>query len=252
MTFITLSGYNISVLYPFSKSTIILQPGMIVTEEGNIKQTPSKKDQPPALRIFMQGISYLFHPLFIPTYIFIWLAQRFPFEFSGITPDTMMYRYISIFWMTAFFPAFAVFLLYKLKFVDSIFLNSKKERIIPYIITMFFYWWMYYLSRNFIDQPLVLKMFYLGIFIASAAGLIFNNFLKISMHAIAVSSAFTLLITALFYYNANLGIDLSICTLITGLVITARSIVSDHTSRELSMGLATGIICQLIAAVAVL
>ena len=59
-----------------------------------------------------------------------------------------------------FFPAFAVFLFARLKLSDSIFLRTQKERIIPYVITMFFYWWMYYLSRNFLDQPIVLKYFY--------------------------------------------------------------------------------------------
>jgi hypothetical protein len=110
----------------------------------------------------------------------------FPYEFAGITPWQLKLRLFSVFWMTAFFPSFAVFLLWRLKFSDSIFLRTQKERIIPYIITMFFYWWMHYLSRNFPDQPAVLKFFYTGIFMSSVAGLLANNSYKISMHAMGV------------------------------------------------------------------
>ncbi|MFX9915856.1 hypothetical protein ABTP64_18780, partial [Acinetobacter baumannii] len=80
-----------------------------------------------------------------------------------------------------FFPAFSVFLLYQLKFIENIYLRSQKERIAPYIITMIFYWWMWYLSRNFTDQPEVLRFFFLGIFLSTVVGLIANNFFKISM-----------------------------------------------------------------------
>jgi len=43
-------------------------------------------EQPLYLRVIAKAISYIFHPLFIPTYIFLWLVLRFPFEFAGITP----------------------------------------------------------------------------------------------------------------------------------------------------------------------
>ena len=90
--------------------------------------------------------------------------------------------------MTAFFPAFAVFLLWRLKLSESIYLRTQKERIIPYFVTMFFYWWMYYLSKNQTDQPAVLKFFYFGIFWSSIIGVIINNFIKISLHTIAAGS----------------------------------------------------------------
>jgi hypothetical protein len=83
--------------------------------------------------------------------------QVLPFEFVGITEWQLNMRLFSVAWLTAFFPAFAVFLLWRLKLSDSIFLRTQKERIIPYVITMFFYWWMYYLSRNFTDQPIALQ-----------------------------------------------------------------------------------------------
>src|SRR5438874_12977791 len=85
------------------------------------QQTLNIPAQPFYLRIIAKIISYIFHPLFIPTYIFLWLVLRFPFEFADITPMGLFFRKITVFWMTAFFPAFSVFLLWRLKLFDSIF-----------------------------------------------------------------------------------------------------------------------------------
>ena len=190
-------------------------------------------------------ISYVFHPLFIPTYIFIFLMYQFPYEFGGITEWRLKMRLFGLFWITAFFPAFAVFLLWRLKFSESIFLRTQKERIVPYIITMFFYWWMYFLSRNFSDQPAVLKFFYMGIFIATVFGLILNNYFKISLHAMGIGGALAAIILFALYYGMPLGVSMSATALITGMVCTSRFLVSDHTSPEIYSGLLVGIGCQL-------
>jgi hypothetical protein len=201
----------------------------------------------PFLTIPAKVISYVFHPLFIPTYIFIFLMQQVPYEFAGISDFQLQLRLFSIFWLTAFFPAFAVFLLWRLKFSESIFLRTQKERIVPYVITMFFYWWMYYLSRNFTDQPAVLKFFYMGIFVATVFGLVLNNYYKISLHAMGVGGAMAAVILFAMYYQLPLGISMSVVTLLAGVVCTSRFLVSDHTNKEIYTGLFVGIFCQAVA-----
>lgn len=202
---------------------------------------------PLLLTIPAKIISYIFHPLFIPTYVFLFLISQFPYEFGGITEYQLQLRLFSLFWLTAFFPAFAVFLLWRLKFSESIFLRTQKERIVPYIITMFFYWWMYYLSRNFTDQPSVLKFFYMGIFMATVFGLVLNNYFKISLHAMGVGGAMAAIILFSFHYQVPLGFAISMATLLTGLICTSRFLVSDHTNKEIYTGLFVGIGCQLVA-----
>lgn len=207
-----------------------------------INSKPSKLLMVPA-----RFISYMFHPLFIPTYVFSFLIYQFPYEFAGITDYQLKLRLFSIFWLTAFFPAFAVFLLWRLKFSESIFLRTQKERIVPYVITMFFYWWMYFLSRNFTDQPAVLKFFYMGIFTATVFGLILNNYFKISLHAMGVGGGMAAIILFALYYHSPLGLAISMATLLTGIVCTSRFLVSDHTNQEIYYGLLVGIGCQIIA-----
>lgn len=203
--------------------------------------------QPVLVKVLAKLASYVFHPLFIPTYVFLWMLFRFPYEFAGISRAAVPFRIINVFWMTAFFPAFAVFLLWRLKFINNIMLRIPKDRIVPYMITMFFYWWMWYLSRNFTDQPVALKFFYLGIFLTSVAGLTFNNFIKISMHAMGAAGAMTCIILTCFLYGMHLGNDISIAVLATGLICSARLALSEHSTAEIYIGILAGVTCQFIA-----
>ena len=206
-----------------------------------------ENQSPKFLKMIAHFVSYVLNTLFIPTYFFLYLMQVMPFEFASITDWQLKMKLFSVFWLTAFFPAFAVFLLWRLKFSDNIFLKTQKERIIPYVIVMFFYWWMYYLSRNFTDQPLALKYFYFGIFIASAIGLTVNNFMKVSLHAMGVSGLMMAVALVSFYYPINNLIWVLLSIMIAAIVVSARMIVSDHTNKELVVGFAIGISTQLAA-----
>ena len=206
-----------------------------------------EKSQPMIVKYIAHLLSYVLHPLFIPTYFFLFLMQVLPFEFVGITEWQLKMRLFSVAWLTAFFPAFAVFLLWRLKLSDSIFLRTQKERIIPYVITMFFYWWMYYLSRNFTDQPIALKFFYLGIFVASAIGMTVNNFMKVSLHAMGIAGLTTAVILVSVFYPVNNAVWVLLAVLLTALVISARLVVSDHTKKELIVGLFIGVFTQVAA-----
>ena len=212
-----------------------------------VDNSTMENTQPKEVKYVAHLLSYVLHPLFIPTYFFLFLMQVLPFEFVGISEWQLKMRLFSVAWLTAFFPAFAVFLLWRLKLSDSIFLRTQKERIIPYVITMFFYWWMYYLSRNFTDQPIALKFFYLGIFVASAIGMTVNNFIKVSLHAMGIAGLTMAVILVSIFYPVNNAVWVLLAILLTALVISARLIVSDHTKKELIVGLFIGVFTQVAA-----
>ena len=216
--------------------------------EANIAADYSYTNQPQALKIIAKIVSYILHPLFIPTYVFLWLVKRFTINFDDITQQGLLFKEISVFINASFFPAFAVFLLWRLKFIQSIYLRTQSDRIIPYIITMIFYWWMWYLSRDpkFDDQPDVLKFFYFGIFLTTVFGLIINNFIKISMHAMGAGTVFAFIILTCLFYRTFLGTDILVVSFLAGLVCTARLLLSEHSTAEIYTGLIVGILCQLL------
>jgi lipopolysaccharide export LptBFGC system permease protein LptF len=106
---------------------------------------------------------------------------------------------------------------------------------------------MYYLSRNFTDQPAVLKFFFMGIFISTSIGLVFNNFIKISLHAMAAGGAVMAIILFSYYYQVPFGFFISLALILAGMICTSRLLVSDHTQAEIYYGLLVGSGCQFIS-----
>lgn len=201
-------------------------------------------EQPAILKVFGKIVSYILHPLFIPLYVFIWLEWRFPIHFDDISAEGLTLKTVSVFLNTAFFPAFSIFLLWRLKFIDTIFLRTQKDRIIPYIITMIFYWWLWYLSRTFTDQPDVLKFFYFGIFLNTVFGLVINNFIKVSMHSMGAGALVAFAVITMGHYETFLGADIIIITILAGLICTSRLLLNQHSVAEIYAGLFVGALCQ--------
>jgi hypothetical protein len=201
---------------------------------------------PAPVRFFGQLVSFIFHPLFIPSYITAFILYVDPYAFAGMNNKAKIFKLASVVFSTAFLPLFSVVLMKQLGFIKSIFLRSQKDRIIPYMTCMIFYFWAWYVSRNLHDSPSLTAML-LAVFISSIAGMMANIYFKISMHGIAVGALLILFFWMAFNGTVPLGSYLAIAVFITGLVCTARFIVSDHNSFEIYSGLLIGALCQLIA-----
>ena len=201
---------------------------------------------PSPVRFFGNLVSVIFHPLFIPAYITAFLLFADPYAFAGITYKGRWAKLISVSYNTAFLPFFSVVLMKLLGFIKSIFLRTQKDRIIPYIVSMIFYFNAWYVSKNLHDNSALVAML-LSVFLCCIAGMMANIYYKISMHGIAVGALLILFIWMSFSGVYYTGPYLSFAILITGLVCTARFIVSDHNAFEVYSGLLVGGLCQLVA-----
>ncbi|WP_052273062.1 hypothetical protein [Flavihumibacter solisilvae] len=199
------------------------------------------------LRIFGEVISYLFHPLFIPGYITAFLLYIHPLAFAGETDIRKHLKLISVVLSTALLPSFTVFLLRQLGFVQSIQLRTQKERIIPIVASMVYYFWIFYVSRKLPDNPPELVQMLCAVFISSIISLTANNFIKVSLHGIAMGVLTGFFIHLAWVSIVPVGVALSISILVAGLVTSARMMVSDHTVRELIWGLGIGLVSMFIS-----
>jgi hypothetical protein len=203
---------------------------------------------PLLVRLFGQFFSYIFHPLFIPVYLTAVLVYIHPYYFVAAEPKGKLLIIIRVFVTLCFFPAFTVLLLKLLGFVDSIFLRTQKERIIPYVATGVFFFWSYFVFRNQPDMPGIMKQLCLGLFLAASSALVANIYIKISMHALAMGGMLTFIIIVAFMGgDVNFGLPIICAVLVAGLVCTARLIVSDHFVYEIYWGFIVGAACQLAA-----
>ena len=214
---------------------------------GGTNYQNSTYQQPAPVRFLAHVFSFVFHPLFIPSYLGAFLIFIHPYAFSGFDPRNKVLRLISVFLITAIFPAFTVLLLKLLGFAESLFLRTQKERIIPYIAAMFYFFWIFYVFRNLSGTPAIFSTMLLGVFIGSIAALMANIYFKVSMHAIAMGGMVTFFLIVSILGNVPMSLFLSIAILIAGSVCTARLIVSDHHPFEVYSGFFLGMISQTIA-----
>jgi hypothetical protein len=192
-------------------------------------------------------ISYVFHPLFIPAYVSCFLLFIHPFVFAGYSEKMKVFRLITVVFSTAFLPAFAVFIMWRLKLViSSIQLKTQRERIIPYAVAMTFYFWCWYVFKN-IDSPPEIQLFLLGAFLSVCAAWMLNIPMRVSMHTTAVGAVMTFFIILAFKDPTFNAIPLSISILVAGLVCTARLLVSTHTYQEIYIGFFAGVLAQVVA-----
>jgi lysylphosphatidylglycerol synthetase-like protein (DUF2156 family) len=212
---------------------------MIVTQEGDIMEYH------PAIRWAAKLVSIIFHPLFIPIYVgwFLIFEKRL---FSQLDDWNRLKLLLSLLVNYTVLPLASMLLAKGLGFIDSLYLRTQKDRIIPFIVTGVFYFWIWYVLKNQ-NTAKELIMFALAIFLSSSAGLIANSYLKVSLHGIACGVVVMFMLLFGLRSRLELGLYISAAVFICGLVCTARLINGDHQPKEVYVGLAIGAVAQLVA-----
>lgn len=203
--------------------------------------------EPLPVRVLAHIVSYIFHPLFIPAYVMAFLIYVHPYAFIVFDNWMKMTRMASVIVSTAFLPAFAIFLLWRLEFIKSIFLRTQRERIIPYAIAIIFYFWIWYVFNNLPDTPLAARQFLLGVFLAVCGDWMANIWFKVSMHGTAMGGLLAFFVFQALGYPSIGAPYLFIAVFIAGLVCSARFIVGGHTRKEVYSALLIGILGQVVA-----
>ena len=197
------------------------------------------------LRWIAYLVSYVLHPVFIPIYVLLFLLFQHPFHFLGYSAPQKFIVLLQALAMYTFFPLVTVGLLRALGFISSFQLNERKDRIIPLVACGIWYFWIWYVWRNMAGQSPVTVQLALGIWLAASLGLLLNSYTKISLHALSMGVALCFMLLLSLQEHLHYGTWLSISILLTGLVCTARFVVSDHRPIEIYGGLAAGAFCML-------
>ena len=221
---------------------------LIVDEYSNLQKVSTLREvkHPPFVRLLAHVFSYIFHPLFIPPLLVLFLVFVHPFLFAGFSEWSKLQPIIQTALTCTFIPLVTIFLLRGLKIIESIHMRTQKDRIIPYIAVMIYYFWNWYVFNNR-EAPGELVVMTLAVFIASIAGFMANIWIKVSMHALAMGVVVAFVGMVAMNDSRNLTAYLSIAILIAGIVCTSRLIVSDHDQKEIYLGFLLGVVSLLLA-----
>jgi hypothetical protein len=192
-------------------------------------------------------ISILFHPVFVPTMVFAFLIYLSPDIFYGVSEKTRQWWLIMVAYITITFPLLVVFLLWRLKFIESMEMHGLKERYGPMMASMLFYFWTFWMFHKQFDPPLLVQSFLLGVFLASALLFIFGIFVKISLHAGAWGGVVAFSIIAASHQIAHGMIMVIASLLIAGLVGSSRLALNAHSTKQVYVAYLLGAFAQILA-----
>lgn len=183
-------------------------------------------------------VSYIFHPLLIPTFGLILLFNTGSY-LSYLPFNAQRAIYIIVFISTFILPlSFMPFFLYTEK-ISSIFLHKKKERLIPLIITVIFYFFAYYILTN-LNAPKIIRLFMFGGTCSVLLALLITYFWKISTHAMGIGGLLALAIIISFRLMVDLNLIIMSLILICGIIGTARIYLQAHNPLQVFSGLMLG------------
>jgi hypothetical protein len=216
------------------------------TYDYSIANSSLESHPSPLVRRLAHFFSILFHPLLISAYVMAFLIYVHPSVFEGVDDHTANLRMLSVLLFTLFFPVLSLFLAWRLKLVQSLTLVSRNDRLVGFIVTMFFYFWTSYVFRNLPDTPPVAAHFVLGTFLAVCAAWMCTIFYKVSLHAVAMGGlvCFSLLFSQVDPFTS--GVYLAVPVLIAGIVCSSRLILGAHNRFEMISGFVIGFLAQAI------
>ena len=191
----------------------------------------------------LKGISFVFHPLIMPLLGVLFYFSKTP----RFIPDPVIKAKIfSIVILTIILPILLFFLLKTINKVDTIYLKSTRERLIPLFINCIIV--LLILLRVLRPNEIVeLYYFFLGILCSTLACFILAIFkVKASIHMIAASGFFMFAVALGIHYQININGTIALMMIILGAIATSRLHLNAHTNQELVIGLFVGLFPQFI------
>lgn len=191
----------------------------------------------------LKSISFIFHPLIMPLLGVLFFFSKTP---RFIPVPVMKAKIFSVVILTIILPILLFYLLKTINKVESIYLKSTKERLIPLLINCVIVTLI--IIRVFPPNEIIeLYFFFLGILCSTLACFILAIFkVKASIHMIAASGFFMFAVAVGVHYKININGTIALMMIILGAIATSRLHLGAHTNQELAIGLFTGFFPQLI------
>jgi len=212
----------------------------------------------PLMHAFFLFISSIFHPLLIVSYLIGVLLLTTPALFGQVHWQAGLPEWANVTLFTAVLPLIAIALLKPLGLLQSYSMPSRKERFIPYIIIMIFYFWASINLYNQPTTPLPIVRIVVSMTLGIVLAFLTNLAIKVSIHGMGAG---VLLFWSIWLYREVLPPILSIddpvtalpsvyiisaAAIITGLIIAARIYLQAHTGREVGLGVLLGVVSSLL------
>ncbi len=201
------------------------------------------------MNFIAQLVSLVFHPLFVPTYSMLFLLWGNPYQFGRLDSYEGLFVLQTVISYSILYPLFVVVLMRLLDFIDNYQLRDRKNRILVFIPTSFFFWWTFIVFLKS-DYPEILSDIMLGATISICIALLVTAvFSKISLHTIGMGGLFAIVLFSVNIAVKDVSLFLFATIFVAGLVGTCRMYLKAHNLQEVYNGYLVGFLSMFFALV---
>ncbi|MEQ9424479.1 MAG: hypothetical protein RJQ09_08690 [Cyclobacteriaceae bacterium] len=194
----------------------------------------------------MRAISIVCNPMVMPTALFALILFFAPEAAKPINLAQSPYIILSISLTTFFIPLMSLSMLKVTSTISSIWLENRKERILPFSFMVAFYGITTYMfvSRIQVNEFLTVLLIAMTTIVITLA--VISIFIKVSVHSAAISSLVGFIIATIIKVpSSELFFPLVISILVSGALMSARLSLNRNTPFEIVLGTCLGLIIGL-------
>jgi hypothetical protein len=193
-------------------------------------------------RFLANLISYILHPLLMPTLLLLILLFFLPQSLQPVSGKIALLIILLVFITTFIIPALSILGLRSTTTITSVKLRNRTERVLPFSFITIFYGITTYLFHSKIEINDTILSIFIGASVLVALLTIITIFFKISVHSAGAGCMLGFLLSIMLIFpEHNLMWALIIIVLITGLILSARLYLNAHTPIEVYSGFALGL-----------
>jgi hypothetical protein len=195
------------------------------------------------MRTFNLIISYAFHPLFVPTYGTLFYLLVTP-KYSP--PDVKLGIIVPVAVLTLFIPLLGFVVLRQLGALRSLAWLPAGQRVYPLLIylTLLLFVVVRVISKRYTEE---LYFFFLAMALVNATCLLLAlGGRVVSLHMAGMGSLLMFLVALSLHFEKNIVAAVSLCTLATGILASARLYLKAYGRASVLTGWLIGLLSQLL------
>ncbi|MFT4033493.1 MAG: hypothetical protein QM669_13825 [Siphonobacter sp.] len=202
-------------------------------------------------------LSVALHPLVIPTLFFGIIFYAAPvaisnleafnsqqsIDFFGLKLSFKLGLLLLIFFFTFLIPSYLIFVLYKLKVLRSLTMETLTDRRIPYLLTVLLYTLFSFASFRYLNLLPQITVVMVGVTFSISCVAFISLYWQISAHATGVGGLLGGLTALAVRLQINDLLEPILqCILLAGLLLSARLYLNAHTPAQVVAGLLLGLV----------
>jgi len=183
--------------------------------------------------------SFLFHPVLMPA-IGLFIILNSGIYSESIPANYSRFLFLIVFLCNVVLPVSILPALIYLKHLDNIYIDEKRQRLIPLFFTTVCFYIGFLIVSKFSNSTLI-NNFLLSSTVVVFVLLLISLFWKISMHMAGIGGLTGLIIVLSTIYQIDMAVILGTAILIAGTIATSRLALNSHSILQVFSGYLLGL-----------